>query len=92
MYNDHTEYFVNLCSYLPQSAPRLLETEEALRDFYDRVYSAVPRAFDGDGSWKGGLVVEAVVDDYVPTLPEHIEANALIMRLLKDREGSLEWI
>jgi hypothetical protein len=90
MYNDHTEYFVNLCTYLPQSGFSLRRPQEALGDFYRHVFSAVPRVFDSEGSWKGGLVVEAEVDDYRPTFAEHVKANAFVMNLLKEREGGFE--
>ena len=42
-YNEHTEHFVNLCTYLPQTSLQIVKANDALFDFYQGVFNAVPR-------------------------------------------------
>lgn len=86
-YDDHTQGFVNLCSYLPQTGLQIARADQAMDDFYDSIYNAVPRGiFDSEGSWKGGLrCTLPEVADCSPTLQEQMNANATILRLLKSQ-------
>ena len=83
-YNEHTEHFVNLCTYLPQTGLQIGKADDALFDFYQGVFNVVPRVFDGENSWKGELrSTLPEVDAHRPSLKKQIEAHGVILGLLK---------
>ena len=83
-YNEHTEHFVNLCTYLPQTSLQIVKANDALFDFYQGVFNAVPRVFDSESGWKGELRSTLPdVDGHEPSLKEQIEAHDVILGLLK---------